>query len=94
MYSLIYSNNKHKNTAKGVSKTIIKKKLRHEHYRKCLFNNEMKKCEMKLIRSEKHQLYMEHVVKTGLCNFDDKRYIKRDGISSFAYANFRIENSY
>ena len=44
---------------------------------------------MNVIRSQKHQLYTMQMNKVSLSAFDDKRWIKKDGISSYAYGHFR-----
>ena len=45
---------------------------------------------MDLVRSESHMLYVNNVRKTGLCNFDDKRFWK-NSINSLAYVHFKIK---
>ena len=82
---------KEKRTAKGIARCAIEKQLRHSHYKKCLFENEVTMNDMDLIRSESHVLYMNTVRKTGLSNFDDKRFWK-NSINSLAYGHFKIPN--
>ena len=92
MYSLIYDEGgvqKEKKTAKGIKKCAIEKQLRHANYKKCLFQNCITMNSMKLIRSENHEVYMNNVVKKGLCNFDDKRFWK-NSIESYAYGHYKI----
>lgn len=48
--------------------------MSHEHFRKCLFENQRTTHVMKVIQSENHQLYLNKVTKKGMCNFDDKRF--------------------
>lgn len=97
MYSLIYdvkdgiSIEKEKRTAKGIAKCAIDKEIRHIHYKQSLFDNKMTLNEMDLIRSENHILYINTIRKTGLCNFDDKRYW-RNSINSYAYGHYSIPN--
>jgi hypothetical protein len=83
MYSLKYDFKKKnqpsvkeitKMTAKGITKTAREKQLSHEHFRKCLFENQRTTHDMKVIKRENHQLYLNKVTKKGLCNFDDKRF--------------------
>jgi hypothetical protein len=57
----------------------------HSHYKKCLHENKVTMNNMDLIRSESHILYVNNVRKTGLCNFDDKRFWKNQ-YNSLAYA--------
>ncbi|KAJ8310055.1 hypothetical protein KUTeg_011920 [Tegillarca granosa] len=54
MYSLVFAENRQKNTAKGISKSVIKKSLRHAKYRECLFRKKVKKSQTL------HGLYREN----------------------------------
>ena len=71
MYSIIYnvkSKDKsgtvvvNKVTAKGITKTAKEKQLRHEHFRRSLFENEKTTHKMTVIRSENHKLYLDSVI--------------------------------
>ena len=48
---------------------------------------------MKVIRSIDHQLYTMEINKVSLSAYDDKRWIKDDGVSSYAYGNSKINLS-
>ena len=63
-----------KKIAKGIAKSEIKKTLKHDTYKQCLFNETVTYNSMNSIRSSNHKLYMDTIVKKGLCSFDDKRY--------------------
>lgn len=92
MYSLIYDiqgETKEKRTAKGVAKCAIDKQIRHLNYKQCLFDSKTTINDMNLIRSENHILYINNVRKTGLCNFDDKRFWK-NSVQSYAYGHYKI----
>lgn len=45
---------------------------------------------MKTIRSQNHQLASYELNKVSLSCYDDKRYIHKDGITSYAYGHFSI----
>ena len=45
---------------------------------------------MKVIRSQKHRIYTMEMNKVSLSAYDDKRWIKYDGVNSFAYGHYRI----
>ncbi|KAK3106934.1 hypothetical protein FSP39_003319 [Pinctada imbricata] len=90
MYSFTYGATE-KKKAKGIAKLSIKKHLRHSHYKKCLFDGNVQMCDMHAIGSSKHELYMNHINKSALNAFDDKRWVKRDGISTFAHGHFRTK---
>ena len=45
---------------------------------------------MKLIRSQLHKSYTMEINKVSLSAYDDKRHIKDEEISSFAYRHYNI----
>ena len=92
MYSYVKDNNKGGMTAKGIKKNVIKKDIRHENYKETLLNNKQMHHTMKTIRSDAHQLGSYEINKVSLSCFDDKRFILNDGISSFAYGHYMIED--
>ena len=69
---------------KGIKKNVIKKKLDFDDYVKCLFSGEKKLRSMKIIRSEKHDIYSKEVNKIALSNEDDKRHVLKDKIYTLA----------
>lgn len=92
MYSLVYDvgdDCREKRTAKGIAKCAVEKQIRHLHYKQCLFHNRMTLNDMNLIRSDNHILFINKVRKTGLCNFDDKRFWK-NLVQSYAYGHYKI----
>ena len=78
IYSLIASDDKEINKAKGVNL-----KLKHEEYLDVLFNKKVVRHIMK--RSFLHQIGTYDVNKICLSCFDNKRYILGDGINTLAY---------
>ena len=78
-------------TAKGIEKNVIKNNIKHKDYKNVLLNNEQLHHKMKTIRSLKHQLGSYEINKVSLSCFDDKCYIHDNGISSYAYGNYKIE---
>ena len=91
-YSYIKDNQKGGKTAKGMKKNIIKKNITHENYRQALFDNKQMHHKMKTIRSINHKLGSYEINKVSLSCFDDKRYILEDGIKSYAYGHYAINN--
>ena len=101
MYSLSYnqinktdtgdeiSTEKEKKVAKGISKCEINRTLRHDMYKRCLFDEATTINTMTCIHSQNHELYVDNIVKKGLCSFDDKRYWK-NMIESLAYGHYKI----
>ena len=90
MYSYMKDNQKGGKTAKGIKKNIIKNDIKHENYKEVLFNNKQMYHTMKTIRSNLHQLGSYELNKVSLSCFDDKRYIREDGIRSYAYGHYKI----
>ena len=90
MYSYIKDNNKEQKTAKGIKKNIIKNNIKHNNYKETLFNNKQMHHKMKTIRSQNHQIKSYEINKVSLSCYDDKRYIKEDGIHTYAYEHFTI----
>ena len=91
MYSILYTeNNKlvEKKTAKGIKKSVTKRKLRHANYKECLFEKRQTMANMNQIRSEKHEIYSMKLNKIGLSPYDDKRYILNDGMNTLAYGHY------
>lgn len=80
-----------KKVAKGIVRCEIKKTLKHEMYKQCLFGESVTMNSMNLNRSKNHELYMDTVVKKGLCSLDDKRFWINK-INSYAYGHCKIPN--
>ncbi|XP_069102000.1 uncharacterized protein [Argopecten irradians] len=80
-----------KQIAKGIKKATIKRDLRHEMYKECLFKNSQSFCQMATIRSDKHQLYVYCINKAGLCAFDDKRFVLDNGVATLAFGHYSIQ---
>ncbi|KAK3107555.1 hypothetical protein FSP39_017242, partial [Pinctada imbricata] len=91
-YSILLHNNKEKRTAKGITKSVIKKQLNHELYRKCLSEQIKTSHEMTCIKSERHFLFADKIFKVGLCAYDDKRFVQDCGIDTYAYGHYAIRD--
>ena len=92
MYSYIKDNNQEHKTAKGIKKNIIKNNIDHNNYKEILLNNKQVHHKMKTIRSDKHQLNSYEINKVSLSAYDDKRFLHNDGINSYAYGHYKINN--
>ena len=88
MYSIKLDNEEDKRTAKGIVKNVIKKELKHEIYKNVLETSGKMYSDIKVIKSEKHEIYTMKLHKVSLSAYDDKRYIKNDGVSSYAYGHY------
>ena len=92
MYSILNYNGENKRTAKGVIEQVKKKQIKHEDYKKALFNTKtFVHCGSK-IQQDKHQLYTVDITKVTLSPFNDKKWITRDGetFQSYSFGNILI----
>ena len=70
----------------------MKKRFSFNDYYKCLVERVNPKYrKMNLIRSHKHDIYLETVNKIALSADDDQRVIGKDGISTLAYGYHMLE---
>ena len=74
---------------KGVKKSVVKKSITHEDYKKCLFTGKEQLRKMSVI-SYRHEVYTEEVSKVVLCPIDDKRHILENGVHTLALGHYRI----
>ena len=65
---------------KGVTKSVIKKSITHDDYKKYLFTGKEQLRKMNVIRSHKHEVYTEEVNKIGLSSDNDKRQVLEDQV--------------
>ena len=75
---------------RGVKKSVVKKSIAHEDYKKCLFTGKEQLRKMNIIRSHKHEVYTEEDNKIALCSDDDKRHILEDGVHTLALGHYMI----
>ena len=90
MYSYMKDNKQESRTAKGIKKNVIKQKIQHDNYKDTLFNKKQMRHTMRLIKSEKHQIGSYVLDKISLSCFDDKRYIRKNGVTSYAYGHNKL----
>lgn len=93
MYSYIYDKNEqemNEKRCKGISRTVVKREIIHEHYKDTLLNSTHSKHTMYGLRSDHHIMYCDKITKISLSAFDDKRYWLDDGITSLAYDHYLI----
>ena len=74
---------------KGVKKSVVKKSIAHEDYKKRLFTGKEQLRKMNVIRSHIHEVYTEEVNKIALCPSGDKRHILEDGVHTLALGHYR-----
>ena len=69
---------------KGVKSNVVKNTIDFEDYVKCLFTDTKEMRNMKIIKSEKHDIYSKEVNKVALSNQDDKRLVLTNKINTLA----------
>ena len=84
LYSYKVEGEKEMKKCKGIKKNVVKKKLDFDDYVKCLFSGEKEMRKMKIIRSEKHDIYSKEVNKVALSNEDDKRIVLNNRVNTLA----------
>ena len=90
LYSYKMFEGKESKKCKGVKKSVVKKSITHEDYKKCLTTGKEQLRKQNIIRSYKHEVYTEEVNKVALSASDDKRYILEDGINTLALGHYKI----
>ena len=84
-YSYITNDFTELKKAKGTKKCVVKKMLRFDDYKNCLFSNGKVLKSQQRFKSENHSVYTENINKIGLSCDDDKRIVISDGITSYPY---------
>ena len=85
LYSYKVEDEKDFKKCKGIKKNVVKKSIDFDDYVKCLFSGEKEMRKMKIIRSEKHDIYSKEVNKIALSNEDDKREVLKDKVHTLAF---------
>ena len=84
-YSFLTDDGKEDKKAKGTKKCEIKKKIKFNDYKKCLFSDKLILRSQQRFISKKHDAYTENINKIALSNNDDKRIVSSNKISSYPY---------
>ena len=84
-YSYLTDDGKEDKKAKGTKKCIIKKMIKFNDYKKCMFNDELILKSQQRFISKKHDVYTENINKITLSNNGDKRIVSSNKISSYPY---------
>ena len=72
---------------------MVKNRITHDDYRKCLYSREEQMRTMNVIRSCRHDVYTEKVNKVALSADDDKRVIMEDGINTLVIGHYNLTNN-
>jgi hypothetical protein len=89
MYSLKFDKGDEVKKAKGIVHSVTERDIKHDMYRETLETGAKMHHNMTVIRSNKHQLYTMEINKVSLSAYDDKRWIMKDGISSYAHGHYK-----
>ena len=87
MYSLESGDGKTSAKAKGIPKSVTKRKLPHDMFREALVNQNPCSVEFHQLVSKKHVVSVTKQTKKALSAYDDKRYINPDGVTTLAYGH-------
>jgi hypothetical protein len=90
MYSLLTKGGKEKATAKGINTSFQRKHIKHDLYRRCLFESVTTNATYHQIGSSNHQLSTNKIVKSALSPYDDKRYLLAGTTDTMAYGHYKI----
>jgi hypothetical protein len=94
MYAFrVDENNKliEKKKAKGIPKNVLKKNVTFDLYKKSLESNEKHEVQFNNIRSYNHEINSISCSKTGLTNFDNKRYYL-DTYNSLPHGHYSLND--
>jgi hypothetical protein len=92
MYSILLPDGKHKNTAKGIKTSYIKKHITHSDYKNCLDLEISSSAHFCTIRSFNHMVKTINVSKIALSPYDDKRYLLGLDGTSLTYGHYKIKD--
>ena len=82
-----------KQKAKGLTKSMKNKSLRHENFLKCLRTGESQSRKQCLFRSRDHHIFTENMVKVALSCDDDKRIVLGNGIDTLSLGHVLLKAS-
>jgi hypothetical protein len=90
LYSLKLYESSEIKKAKGVKNLYLKKNVNFEHYKKCLFEDQILTAKFNSIRSFNHQLFSLTEIKKALSCNDDKRHILPDKINTLPFGHYSL----
>jgi hypothetical protein len=83
-----------KKIGKGIKKSALKNKIRHEDYLRCLFGESQEDQRQTVsfynLRSFDHKIQLFQYNKVGLSCGNDKQYLLDDGITSLSYGHYLL----
>lgn len=76
--------------SKGIKKSVVKKKLRFQHYLDCINNSSLFHTEQNTIQAMRHKVYSIKQNKIALNPHDDKRCLIKPGVETLAWGHYKI----
>jgi len=81
-------------TSEGVEavqeEAVEKSSLCHQHFLDGLTGRAGPPIEYNTLRSKGHEVRMQHVVSISASSYDDKRWVRDDGVRTYAHGHWRI----
>ena len=84
-YSYLMDDDSEHKKAKGIKKCVIKRILKFNDYKDCLFKNKIVLKSQQKLKSEAHNAYTEEINKIALSSNDGKRLQTFDRIRTYPY---------
>ena len=75
---------------KGIKTAVVDNEVTFNNYKNIQINQSQMRHSMNTFISKEHQVQSVTKTKVSLSCFDDKRYIREDGIETFAHGHYRI----
>ena len=94
LYSYKMFGGKENKKCKGIKRAVVENCLPHGDFLKCLNDREEKMVQMNVIRSYEHEVFTEEVNKLALPENDDKRYLRKGGIETYAWWHYKIPTDF
>ncbi|XP_053202895.1 uncharacterized protein LOC128387677 [Panonychus citri] len=89
LYGIKYGS-KTKKTAKGTQKATVRDEICIDDYKTCLYDSILFRHDNHRLQSRHHQISGIKTNKISLSPLDDKRFIREDGISTYAFGHYKI----
>ena len=90
IYSLSLNDNTTKRKCKGVKRSYVKEKLKHEVYKQVLLNETIVNSEFHAIRSFNHTLKTVKINKVALTPLDEKFFIRRGEFINIPFGHYKL----
>ncbi|CAB4025284.1 Hypothetical predicted protein [Paramuricea clavata] len=89
-YAILKSSGEEEKKIKGIPRCAKERVISYADVKDCIFNGTTKRVTCSTIRSVNHKLRTISQDKLALANYDTKRYVLDDGITSLPYGHYKI----